>query len=49
MSDGKEYRVPTPDHAHVHPSQMHVSVFTDEGEYILPMRQVSGIAVARGA
>jgi hypothetical protein len=43
MADGREYTVPSPDHAHVHPNKMAVSVFTETVEYVLPMRQVSGL------
>ena len=45
-ADGREYSVPTPDHAHVHPSGGRVSIFTDDGnEFILPALLISGIKV----
>ena len=46
VADGREYQVPTPDHAHVHPSGGRVSVFTDDDrEYILPGLLISGVAL----
>lgn len=30
-SDGREYAIPTRDHAHIHPRGHRVIVFTDEG------------------
>ena len=45
-ADGREYNVPTPDHAHVYPSGGRVSIFTDEDhEYILPALLISGLKV----
>jgi hypothetical protein len=45
MTDGKEYPVPTPDHAHVHPSNFHVSVYTDDDlAYYLSVRQIIGLS-----
>jgi hypothetical protein len=45
-ANGHEYRVPTPDHAHVYPSGGRVSIFTDEdNEYILPALLISGLKV----
>jgi hypothetical protein len=35
-ADGREYQVPTPDHAHVYPTGGRVSIYTDDGdEFIL--------------
>jgi hypothetical protein len=45
-ADGREYSVPTPDHAHVYPSGGRVSIFTDDDhEYILPALLISGLKV----
>lgn len=45
-ADGKEYQVPTPDHAHVHPGGTRVSIFTDEGrQFILPALLISGLRI----
>jgi len=45
-ADGREYNVPTPDHAHVYPSGGRVSIFTDDDhEYILPGLLISGLKV----
>ena len=45
-ADGREYDVPTPDHAHVYPSGGRVSIFTDDDhEYILPALLISGLKV----
>jgi hypothetical protein len=45
-ADGREYSVPTPDHAHVYPSGARVSIYTDEDhEYILPALLISGLKV----
>jgi hypothetical protein len=45
-ADGREYNVPTPDHAHVYPSGGRVSIFTDDdNEYILPGLLISGLKV----
>jgi hypothetical protein len=47
VADGREYRVPSPDHAHVHPNLGRVSLYSDEGlEAILPALLISGIQVA---
>ena len=46
VADGREYRVPTPDHAHVYPSGGRVSIFTDDDrEFILPALLLSGLAL----
>ena len=46
VADGREYRVPSPDHAHVHPNGKRVSVFTDDGrEFILPALLLSGLGL----
>jgi hypothetical protein len=46
VADGREYLVPTPDHAHVYPSGGRVSVFTDDDRtFILPALLLSGIAL----
>ena len=45
-ADGREYDVPTHDHAHVSPSGGRVSIWTaDETEYILPGLLISGLKV----
>ena len=44
VADGREYHVPTADHAHVHPSGMRVSIWLDDNrQYSLPLRQLSGV------
>jgi hypothetical protein len=46
VADGREFQVPTPDHAHVWPSRARVSIYTDEGlECILPALLISGLDV----
>lgn len=46
VADGREYHIPTPDHAHVHPNGARVSIFTDDGrEFILPELLLSGLAL----
>jgi hypothetical protein len=46
VADGREYRVSTPDHAHVYPSGRRVSNFSDDDrEIILPSLIVSGLAL----
>jgi hypothetical protein len=45
-ADGREYRVPTPDHAHVYPNRSRVSVYSEDGrEFILPSLLISGLGV----
>ena len=45
-ADGREYNVPTHDHAHVSPGGGRVSIWTDdETEYILPSLLISGLKV----
>jgi hypothetical protein len=45
-ADGREYEVPTHDHAHVSPSGGRVSICSDdETEYILPALLISGFKV----
>ena len=45
-ADGREYDVPTHDHAHVSPAGGRVSIWTDdETEYILPALLISGLKV----
>ena len=45
-ADGREYDVPTHDHAHVSPSGGRVSIWSnDETEYILPALLISGLKV----
>jgi hypothetical protein len=45
-ADGREYSVPTPDHAHVYPSGGRVSIFTDDDrEFILSGLLISGLMV----
>lgn len=44
VADGREYRVPTPDHAHVQPAGTRVSIYSDEGfEAVLPPLLISGV------
>ena len=46
VADGREYQVPTPDHAHVHPNAGRVSIYTDDDrEFILPALLLSGLAL----
>jgi hypothetical protein len=46
VADGREYRIPTPDHAHVYPTGGRVSIYTDdEREFILPALLISGVAL----
>ena len=46
-ADGREYRVPTPIHAHVYRSEGRVSIFTDDDkEFILPALLISGIKIS---
>jgi hypothetical protein len=46
VADGREYRVATPDDAHVHSNRARVSVFAEDGrEFVLPALLISGIAV----
>ena len=48
-ADGREYPVPTGDHAHVYPNGNRVCVYTDDGhEFILPSLLISGIRVSEG-
>ena len=43
-ADGREYRVPTPEHAHVSPRGGRVSVWGDDDTtYILPALLISGL------
>lgn len=45
-ADGREYDVPTHDHAHVSPGGGRVSIWAgDETEYILPALLISGLKV----
>jgi hypothetical protein len=45
-ADGREYEVPTHDHAHVSPAGGRVSIWKDdETEYILPALLISGLKV----
>jgi hypothetical protein len=45
-ADGREYHVPTPDHAHVYPSGGRVSIFSDDdNEFILPALLISRIKI----
>ncbi|MFN3407512.1 MAG: hypothetical protein ACK45B_00830 [Limisphaerales bacterium] len=45
-ADGREYPVPTPDHAHVSPGGGRVSIWTDDDqEFILPGLLISGLKV----
>jgi hypothetical protein len=45
VSDGREYHIPTPDHAHVLPNNVGVWVFADNVSTSFPMRQVSGVSL----
>ena len=45
-ADGRNYDVPTPDHAHVSPAGGRVSIWTDdETESILPALLLTGLKV----
>lgn len=45
-ADGREYSVPTADHAHVSPAGGRVSIWTDdETEFILPALLISGLKI----
>lgn len=45
VADGREYHVPTADHAHVHPNDARVSIYTDDfREFVLPAPQLGGLA-----
>jgi hypothetical protein len=45
-ADGREYRVPTPEHAHVSPRGGRVSVWNDDDiEHILPGLLISGLKI----
>ncbi len=45
-ADGREYDVPSPEHAHVSPAGGRVSVWADDDtEYILPGLLISGLKV----
>jgi hypothetical protein len=44
IADGREYRIPTADHAHIPPKALGVNVWTDNNrQYALPVRQISGV------
>ncbi len=46
VADGREYRVPTPDHAQVSPKGGRVSFFEDDDrQFLLPALLISGVAV----
>ena len=46
VADGREFRVPTADHAHVWPDRARVSIYGDQGlECILPGLLISGLDV----
>ncbi len=46
-ADGREYRVPTPDHAQVSPAGGRVSVWTDDDtHFILQSMLIRGVGVA---
>lgn len=46
VADGREYRIPTPDHAHVYPSGGRVSIYTDDDkEFVLSALLLSGLAL----
>ena len=46
VADGREFEVPTRDHAHVWPNRARVSIYTDQGlECILPALLISGVDV----
>ena len=46
VADGREYRVSTPDHAHVQPTGTRVSIYSDEGfEAVLPPLLISGVVL----
>lgn len=46
VADGREFHVPTPDHAHVLPRGNRVDAYTDEGRsHFLPTLLISGVSV----
>ena len=46
VADGREFGIPTRDHAHVWPNRSRVSIYTDQGlECILPGLLISGVDV----
>ncbi len=46
VADGRVFRVPTPDHAHVWPTRARVTVYAEDGgQQILPGLLISGITV----
>ena len=46
VAAGREFNVPTADHAHVRPGGMRVSIYTDEGrESVLAARMLAGLAL----
>ena len=46
VADGREFHVPTPDHAHIHPNRKYVSIYTNAGLLsVLPMLLLSGVTV----
>ncbi|MBA3386343.1 MAG: hypothetical protein H0X73_14775 [Chthoniobacterales bacterium] len=48
VADGREYRVPTSDHAQVSPKGGRVSIFTDDDRHVLlPALLISGIDIDR--
>lgn len=45
-ADGREYKIPTPEHAHVSPHGGRVSIWMDDDtEYILPSLLISGLKI----
>jgi hypothetical protein len=46
VADGREFRVPTPDHARVWPNRARISVYAEEGAMeILPALLIMGVTV----
>jgi hypothetical protein len=46
MADGREYSIPTPDHAHLSPTGRRLHVFADDdSSYILPALMIGGLKV----
>ncbi len=46
VADGRSFRVPTPDHAHVHPNRSRVSIYTEDGGLqLLPALLISGVGI----
>jgi hypothetical protein len=46
VTDGRQFRIPTPAHAHVHPNRKFVSVYNERTlQCILPAHRISKVEV----